>query len=115
MVSPVSMSDDAFRRELGDGLVLRWSTADDSERLVQRYSIVFREEPGEPPDMSIAAWTRDLMSGRHPLLSPTDFALVEDTRSGAVVAVTWLLSQVCEYGGIPFPMGRPELVSTDEA
>ena len=34
MMSPVSMSDDAFRRELGDGLVLRWSTADDTERLV---------------------------------------------------------------------------------
>jgi GNAT superfamily N-acetyltransferase len=115
MVSPVSMSDDAFRRELGDGLVLRWSTADDTERLVQLYSMVFREEPAEPPDTTIAAWTRDLMSGRHPLIGPTDFALVEDTRRGAVVAGTCLLSQVCEYGGIPFPMGRPELVATDEA
>src|SRR5207248_4322026 len=58
---------------------------------------------------------RDLMSGRHPLISPTDFAVVEDTRSGAVVAATCLLSQVWEYGGIPFPMGQPELVATEEA
>src|SRR5256714_5468036 len=115
MVSPIAMSDHAFRRELGDGLVLRWSTADDRERLVQLYSMVFREEPDEPPDATIAAWTRDLMSGRHPLIRPTDFALVEDTRRGAVVAGTCLLSQVCEYGGIRFLMGRPELVATDEA
>ena len=57
MVSPIAMSDDAFRRELGDGLVLRWSTADDTERLVQLYLATGQKEKA-------AAWRKKLEARR---------------------------------------------------
>jgi len=111
----VPMSDPAYRRELGDGLALRWSTPDDAGRLATLYAEVFREGADDPPNAFMTAWTRDLMGGRHPLIDPTHFALVEDTRRGAVVAATCLLAQTWEYDGIACPLGRPEIVGTDVA
>jgi len=108
----VTMSDPAYRRELGDGLVLRWSRPEDTERLAALYADVFRRSADVPPNSYIAAWTRDMMSGRHPLIDPTDFALVEDTRTGSIVATTCLLAQTWEYDGIPCSLGRPEVVGT---
>jgi len=106
------MSDPAYRRELGDGLVLHWSRPEDTERLAALYADVFRRSADVPSNSYMAAWTRDMMSGRHPLIDPTDFALVEDTRAGAIVAAACLLSQTWEYDGIPCPIGRPEAVGT---
>ncbi|HZS91403.1 MAG TPA: GNAT family N-acetyltransferase [Chloroflexota bacterium] len=114
MTSSQTMADTGYRRELGDGLVLRWSTAEDCEGLAQLAAQVFRDGPDDPPDTSSADWTRDLISGRHPLIGPTDFAVVEDTRNGTLVALTCLLSQTWTYGGIDLPVGRPESVGTHE-
>src|SRR5690606_27574400 len=111
-MNPPSMSDPTYRRRLGGGLVLRWSEASDTERLVELYSYVFRNKPDAPLNERLSAWVRDLMSGRHPLITPGDFALVEDTDRGMIVAATCLLSQTWEYGGIPFPVGRPEIVAS---
>ena len=33
MAKPVQMSEDTYRRALGDGLTLRWSTAQDVEQV----------------------------------------------------------------------------------
>jgi len=41
--------DQAWQRNLGDGLVLRWSTPDDIERICALYSIVFRQNADAPP------------------------------------------------------------------
>ncbi len=106
----LALSDHAYRRDLGDGLLLRWSTAVDTERLAQFYSMVFREREQEPPNARVMAWTRDMLSGRHPLIGQDCFALVEDTATGAVVAATCLLSEAWEYDGVRFPVGRPEIV-----
>ena len=108
-----SMSDPAYRRALGDGLVVRWSTAADSEGLERLYSYVFRENAESPLNTYIPAYTRDCMTGRHPLIGPGDFALVEDTRQDTIVSATDLLAQTWEYEGIAFGVGRPELVATE--
>ncbi len=106
------MSAPDYRRELGGGLVLRWSTSADLDRLLQLYSAVFRDKQDSPPNLRMQAWVRDMMSGRHPLLGPGDFALVEDTERGTAVAATCLMDQEWEYDGVPFPVGRPEIVAT---
>ncbi|HEV7128997.1 MAG TPA: GNAT family N-acetyltransferase [Ktedonobacterales bacterium] len=107
-------ADQGYQRDLGDGLRVRWSTADDTERIAYMSSHVFRRTSDDPPNEHNVRWIHDLMSGRHPLMGPVDYALVEDTQSGAIVAATNLLAQVWEYGGIAFGVGRPELVATDE-
>jgi hypothetical protein len=107
-----SMFDPNYRRDLGGGLVLRWSVAADTEAIGELYSHVFRRNAEEPRNESVIAWLRDLMSGRHPLIGPGDFALVEDTDSGAVVAATCLLHEIWEYDGIAFSTGRPEIVAS---
>jgi Acetyltransferase (GNAT) domain len=106
------MSEQAYRRDLGAGLVLRWSTPADVEGLGRLYSLVFRPTADAPPDTVMVAWLHDLMSGRHPLIGPGDFALVEDTDRGAVVAATCLIRQDWEYEDIAFAVGRPELVAS---
>jgi len=112
-MSTLAMSKANYRRKLEGGLVLRWSTPADAEGLAQLYSQVFREGPERPPNTFIAAWTHQLMSGRHPLTSTGDFALVEDSERGVIVAATCLMSQTWEYAGIPLAVGRPEIVASD--
>ncbi|MFI5272172.1 MAG: GNAT family N-acetyltransferase [Ktedonobacterales bacterium] len=106
------MQDDDYRRELGDGLVLRWSSPDDAEKVALLYSQVFRPSAEAPLNAHIVIWTRDMFSGRHPNIGPRDFAVVEDTRTNALVASTCLLGYECEYEGIPFRFGRPEVVAS---
>ena len=57
------------------------------------------------------------MSGTHPLMGPGDFALVEDQSKphNPLVACTCLWRHTWEYEGIPFAMGRPEIVASDPA
>jgi len=103
-----------YRRALGDGMALRWSTADDIAPIADLCAQVFRDERDDPPDVSQAYWMRDLMGGRHPLIGPADVAVVEDTRDGAIVAATCLFSQVWTYDGVDLLVGRPEAVVTRE-
>ncbi len=106
------MSDDLKPRDLGDGLVLRWATVGDVERVAALTLQVFRETAEEPPNPENAAWLRDLGSGRHPLTNVDRCVFVEDTRTGQVVACTWLLSAVWTYGGMRFGVARPEHVAS---
>jgi hypothetical protein len=114
IVTTQQLSDAGYRRDLGGGLVLRWSTAADLEGLIALYTQVFRREKADPPNPTMGEWVRDMMSGRHPLLGPGDFALVEDTDRDRIVTATCLMDQVWEYEGIGFPVGRPEIVASDE-
>lgn len=111
-MSHSTLSDPAYRRDLGDGLVLRWSTANDADGIAALYSDVFRNSASDPPNMRTAAYGRDLISGRHPLIGPGDFALVEDMAHDRVVAATCLIAQTWSYEGIDFPVGRPEVVAS---
>lgn len=107
------MSAGRSSRDLGNGLVLRWTSAADAERVAAFNARAFRNAPEDPPLAGMLAQTRDWMSGRHPLLGPEDFTIVEDSGTGAIVASTCLMRQVWEYDGLPFEVGRPEFVVTD--
>jgi len=102
-------------QDLGGGLVLRWATAADRERLAEFNAQAFRNEEADAPQASYRAATLEMMSGRHPLIGAEDFAYVEDTATSAIVSSACLLRQQWEYEGIPFVVGRPEYVATDAA
>lgn len=101
-------------KNLGDGLVIRQATSADVDALAA-FNQQLHAAPHDPPE-GLSLWTRDLMSGDHPTTTASDFILVEDTRAGhKIVSATCLIPQVWAYDGIPFPVGRPELVGTDSA
>jgi GNAT superfamily N-acetyltransferase len=100
-------------RDLGNGLILRRATITDTEKLVAFHGDVHREPGDTEPEEYVATWVRDLMRGDHPTFDPGDFTIVEDTHSGAIVSSLCLISQTWTYGGIPFGVGRPELVGTN--
>lgn len=103
----------AIIRDLGDNLVLRHATQDDVEALAQFNSFIHKDLGATDPADEIGWWTRDLMRGDHPTTAAEDFLIVEDTSNGAIASTTCLISQVWKYGGIPFRVGRPELVATN--
>src|SRR6266566_5287293 len=80
MLTATDVAASTYRRDLGDGLVLRWSTAQDTENIAQLVGFVFREKADEPPNDFLANVVRSLMREDHPLMGPGDYALVEDTR-----------------------------------
>ena len=97
-------------RDLGDGLVLRHATRDDEEALVQFNREIHGEN--EWDSRGLDEWTRDLISGEGPTFATGDFTIVEDTHTGQIVSSCCLISQTWTYEGIPFKVGRPELVGT---
>ena len=99
-------------RDLGDGLILRRSTPEDTEALVAFHGNLHQDPGQEGPEEYVAAWVRDLMEQPHPTFQPGDFTLVEDTNNGEIVSSLCLISQTWSYGGVEFGVGRPELVGT---
>ena len=99
-------------RDLGDGLILRRSTPADADALVEFNKLIHREPGVAEPEETVAAWTRDLLTRAHPTFNADDFTIVEDTRIGKIVSSLNTISQTWAYGGIPFGVGRPELVGT---
>jgi GNAT superfamily N-acetyltransferase len=102
----------ALPRDLGDGLLLRRATPADTDALADFNAQIHRERDASEPDKGIWAWTHDLMSGALPTFYPEDFTLVEDTRTGAIVSSLNLIPQTWAYEGVPFMVGRVELVGT---
>ncbi len=94
--------------ELEDGLVLRWATAEDTEAVAKFNAI---HEDGPSMNGLIQNWTRDLMNGRHPTTSASDFLIVTNA-TGDIVSSSCHISQTWGYDGIEFPFGRPEIVAT---
>ncbi len=106
-----------YRRDLGNGLTLRWSTVADTERIADLVGHVFRDKADEAPNEHLMQLVHRLMRGDHPLMGPNDYGLIEDTqREGhPVVACTCLWRHRWEYEGIPLLIGRPEIVASDPA
>jgi hypothetical protein len=63
----------------------------------------------------VSAWTLDLFQANHPTFHVGDFMVVEDTAAHKIVSSMNWISQVWSYSGVPFKVGRPELVGTDPA
>ena len=90
-------------------MVLRRGRVEDTEALADFTAM---HVGPEAPDEGIRHWTRDLMKGDLPGFGPQDFTIVEDSRTGAIVATMNLISQTWSYEGVEFPVGRIELVGT---
>ncbi|MGI8690031.1 MAG: GNAT family N-acetyltransferase [Thermomicrobiales bacterium] len=97
-------------RDLGDGLMLRRATEEDTEKLAD-FNAEVHQDLGEP-DVGIDVWTRDMMCGDHPTTGAGDFLIVEDTHNGAIASSLCTIAQRWSYAGIPFGVGRPEMVGT---
>ena len=98
--------------DLGDGLSLRQAISADADALG-----TFEGANLEPPEhparqFAIATHTRDLVGRPHPSFAPSDFLIVEERQTGRIVSAMCLISQTWTYDGIPFGVGRPELVAT---
>lgn len=106
------MSKIEIIKDLGDGLILRRATPADEEQLVAFNARIHSDEEAQRPDERVAEWTHDLFASSHPTFQVGDFTLVEDTTNGQIVSSLNLISQIWSYGGIPFKVGRPELVGT---
>jgi len=115
MLTTREAADSAYRRDSGDGLVLRWSTQDDTENIAQLCGYVFRDSAAEPQNANMMNFVRRQMSGHHPWMNPTDYAIIDDTRKegNPVIACTCLWRHEWTYEGIPFGVGRPEFVASD--
>ena len=100
-------------KDLGDGLILRRATEKDVDSLAAFNSNIHKNPDDEEPNAFIDQLVRDMMSGRHPTIKPTDFTLVIDTKKDKIVSSLNLIPQTWSYDGIEFGVGRPELVGTD--
>lgn len=100
-----------YQTNLGDGYTLRWATPQDQQSLLDLYGYVFRDETIEESNAYVSAYAHDLMSGRHPMGSPDDFAVVADA-TNRIVAATTLMRMPLEYAGVAIPSGRPEIVAS---
>ena len=99
-------------RTLSDGLVLRHVTPADAEKLAAFNAIMHSDEGPEQPDKFIHAWTMDLLTKPHPHFQPGDFMVVEHEATGEIISALCTISQTWMYEGVPFGVGRPELVAT---
>jgi hypothetical protein len=97
-------------RDLGNGLVLRRSTLADAEKLGDFNALIHTDT--DEPDPRLGAWTRDLLERPHPTFCANDFTVIEEQATGHIVSSLNLISQTWTYDGIPFKVGRPELVGT---
>lgn len=97
-------------RTLTDGLIIRRATPADAAPLAEFNAIMHSDEGPDQPDKHIHAWTVDLLTKPHPHFQPGDFLIVED--HGKIVSALCTVSQTWMYEGIPFGVGRPELVAT---
>jgi GNAT superfamily N-acetyltransferase len=99
-------------KDLGAGLILRRSSPEDADTLADFNARIHSDDGPEKPDERLAAWTRDLLTRPHPTFNPDDFTVVEETATGRIVSSLNLIPQTWTYEGIPFGVGRPELVGT---
>lgn len=103
-----------LRQDLGDGLLMRQATWQDAEELA-RFNIRIHSDDPEDPELWLGEWTRDLLRGDHPTTGPEWVTVVVDQRAaGEIVSSAVLIPQTWRYEEVPFEVGRPELIGTDE-
>jgi hypothetical protein len=111
MIKSHAISDE-LPINLGNGLVLRRSTPQDVKNLTDFNSRIQSDEGPDKPDERVGSWAYDLLTKPHPTFKPSDFTIVEETTTGKIVSSMNLIPQTWTYAGIPFKVGRPELVGT---
>ncbi len=103
-----------YVEDLGGGLVRRWSTAADQEKIGLCLAEAFRHGADEPVNQRMINRTVVMFSPGFPHMGPGDYAVVEDTSrpDRPIVACASLWHQHWSLGGIPLEVGRPEYVGT---
>ena len=111
MPTPVSSS---LPRDLQNGLVIRRAAPSDIPALIDFQSRVHSDAGWDQPDPAIATLVQDLLQGEvpHPSVTPESFTIVESVRTGQIASAMEMVSQTWNYGGIPFGVGRLELIGT---
>ena len=104
--------DNIIIRDLGDSLIMRRATPEDTEALAAFNAHVHSDQGWDTPDEHFRVWIRDLMTNPPPGFRPDDFTVVENTTSGEIVSSMNLIPQTWRYADIEIPVGRPELVGT---
>ncbi|KAF9993606.1 hypothetical protein BGZ80_003401 [Entomortierella chlamydospora] len=112
--------------DIGNGLIMRWSTKKDTENISLLVEDAFRWLPaGDPfpqdkvpgPNEFMRAAVRRLLSGKSSIASEFDFALVEDTRreegKNPIVSCVSLQRHEAYYGSTVLTFGMLELIATD--
>lgn len=113
MMNNGSQREGSLIKDLGDGLILRRAGPADADELPKFNARIHQDEGSKKPDERVSMWTRDLMTRPHPTFKASDFIVVEDVNSKAIVSTSGLISQTWSYAGIEFQAGRPELIGTD--
>ncbi|MHB9034349.1 MAG: GNAT family N-acetyltransferase [Anaerolineae bacterium] len=103
---------DTIIRDLGGGLLLRRAEPADAGALAQFNGSIFGSD-NPAVAATVGAWAHDMASCPHPTMTAGDFTIVEDTCTHRIISSLCLISQTWSYAGIPFGVGRPELVGTD--
>ncbi|MBN1313100.1 MAG: GNAT family N-acetyltransferase, partial [Anaerolineae bacterium] len=101
-----------MRYPITENLLLRTVENDsDIQKVIDLCNIVFSDT--DQPDPRVGAWVSALLTpGSHPTLTFDDYFLVEDTDIGEAVSTLNVIPQTWTYDGIPFGMGRIEMVGT---
>lgn len=104
-------------QDLGDGLILRWSTPADLEKIGQLLGTAFRNSADDPLNVSMADQAQIGARPDFAFRGATQWGIVEDTNKAEcpIVACTYLWRHQWSYAGIPFSVGRPEFVASDAA
>jgi hypothetical protein len=105
----------AIIQHLDSNLRLRRATPADAAALAAFDAGILSDAGPDMPDDRVGVWVHDLLTRPHPTFQPGDFTVVEDTRTGQIVSSLNLISQTWTYAGLPFKVGRPELVATGPA
>ncbi len=108
----IHLNNRPILRDLGDGLILCRTMADDAGALAEFNSHIHSDFGFDKPDERVGVWTRDLLARPHPTFPADDCTLVVEAATGKIVSSMNLISQTWAYEGIPFGVGRPELVGT---
>ncbi|KAF9549471.1 hypothetical protein EC957_003860 [Mortierella hygrophila] len=123
----IDVQDHSKVTDIGDGLIMRWSTKADTDNVVQLVGDCFRWLPlGDPhpedeipgPHELLKAGARRLLTGKTAAMSEHDYALVEDTNNKAkglnpIVACVAIHSVPAYYGSVNLVFGKPELIATE--
>jgi hypothetical protein len=103
-----------LRKSLGNGLTLRYSTADDIDNLVEFNTRVLTDDETGKPDVRIGHWTRDLLTLHNNEEAGPFGLLIEEDTTHRVASALISIPQTWTFAGIPVSVGRPELVGTDK-
>ncbi len=89
-------------------------SSDDSAEMVEFTTRVFGTTlPVPGPDEMAGIWAGEMLRGDHPTTTAGDGTVVVDSATNRIVSCCFLIPQTWTYAGLPFSVGRPEMIATD--